>query len=303
MYEQDTLCYNTDYLLESRDETMSLQETYTLSDGVMIPKIGFGTWQMQNDDNTTKVIENAINVGYKHIDTAQMYGNEEAVGQGIKNSKVAREELFITTKLNNTNHSYELAKKSIDESLRLLQLDYIDLFIIHWPNPKQFRDHWQEANIDSWRAMEEAVQAGKIRSLGVSNFMPHHLDALVDHVSIMPTVNQILLNPSEMQSETVARNKELNILSEAYSPLGTGKIFELDEMKDLAKKYDKSIAQVAIRWSLQHGFLPLPKTSTLTRAAENMDVFDFEISEEDMKVINSLKGLAGSMGNPDEMNF
>lgn len=282
---------------------MSLQETYTLSDGVMIPKIGFGTWQMQNDEQTTKVVENAINVGYKHIDTAQMYGNEEAVGQGIKNSKIAREELFITTKLNNTNHSYELAKKSIDESLRLLQLDYIDLFIIHWPNPKQFRNHWQEANIESWRAMEEAVQAGKIRSLGVSNFMPHHLDALVDHVSIMPTVNQILLNPSEMQSETVARNKELNILSEAYSPLGTGKIFELDEMNNLAEKYDKSIAQVAIRWSLQHGFLPLPKTSTLTRAAENMAVFDFEISEEDMKVINNLKGLAGSMGNPDEMNF
>ena len=282
---------------------MSLQETYTLSDGVMIPKIGFGTWQMQNDDHTTKVVENAINVGYKHIDTAQMYGNEEAVGQGIKNSEIAREELFITTKLNNTNHSYELAKKSIDESLRLLQLDYIDLFIIHWPNPKQFRNHWQEANIESWRAMEEAVQAGKIRSLGVSNFMPHHLDALVDHVSIMPTVNQILLNPSEMQSETVARNKELNILSEAYSPLGTGKIFELDEMNNLAEKYDKSIAQVAIRWSLQHGFLPLPKTSTLTRAAENMAVFDFEISEEDMKVINNLKGLAGSMGNPDEKNF
>ena len=282
---------------------MSLQETYTLSDGVMIPKIGFGTWQMQNDDHTTKVVENAINVGYKHIDTAQMYGNEEAVGQGIKNSEIAREELFITTKLNNTNHSYELAKKSIDESLRLLQLDYIDLFIIHWPNPKQFRNHWQEANIESWRAMEEAVQAGKIRSLGVSNFMPHHLDALVDHVSIMPTVNQILLNPSEMQSETVARNKELNILSEAYSPLGTGKIFELDEMNNLAEKYDKSIAQVAIKWSLQHGFLPLPKTSTLTRAAENMAVFDFEISEEDMKVINNLKGLAGSMGNPDEKNF
>lgn len=282
---------------------MTLQETYTLRDGVMIPKIGFGTWQMPNDDHTIKVVENAINVGYKHIDTAQMYGNEEAVGQGIKNSNIAREELFVTTKLNNTNHSYELAKKSIDESLRLLQLDYIDLFIIHWPNPKPFRDHWQESNIESWRAMEEALEAGKIRSLGVSNFMPHHLDALVDNINIMPTVNQILLNPSEMQPETVARNKELNILSEAYSPLGTGKIFELDQMKELAKKYNKSIAQVAIRWSLQHGFLPLPKTSTLSRAAENIAVFDFVISEEDMKVIDGLKGLAGSMSSPDEKNF
>lgn len=279
---------------------MSLQDTYTLSDGVEIPKIGFGTWQMPNDDHTTKVVENAINVGYKHIDTAQMYGNEEAVGRGIKNSGVDRNELFVTTKLNNMNHSYELAKESIDESLRLLQLDYIDLFIIHWPNPKQFRENWKESNIESWRAMEEAQKAGKIRTLGVSNFMPRHLDALVDHVNVMPTVNQILLNPSEMQPDTVARNKELNILSEAYSPLGTGKIFELDEMKNLAEKYNKSIAQVAIRWSLQHGFLPLPKSSTLSRAAENADVFDFEISEEDMKVMDGLKGLAGSMGNPDE---
>ena len=282
---------------------MSLQDTYTLSDGVKIPRIGFGTWQMPNDEHTTKVVENAINVGYRHIDTAQMYGNEEAVGQGIKNSGMTREELFVTTKLNNPNHTYELAKNSIDESLKLLQLDYIDLFIIHWPNPKAFRENWAESNIESWRAMEEAHKAGKIRSLGVSNFMPHHLDALVDHVDVMPTVNQILLNPSEMQPETVARNKELNILSEAYSPLGTGKIFDLDEMKILSEKYNKSIAQVAIRWSLQHGFLPLPKTSTLSRAAENVDVFDFEISEGDMKLIDGLKGLAGSMSSPDEKPF
>lgn len=282
---------------------MGLNETYTLSDGVQVPKIGFGTWQMPNDEHTTKVVENAINVGYRHIDTAQMYGNEEAVGNGIKNSGIAREELFITTKLNNQNHTYELAKKSIDESLGLLGLDYIDLFLIHWPNPKQYRENWQESNIESWRAMEEAQQQGKIRSLGVSNFMPHHLDALIDSVQVMPTVNQILLNPSEMQPDTVARNKELNILSEAYSPLGTGKIFDVPAMKDLAEKYNKSIAQVAIRWSLQHGFLPLPKSSTPSRAEENANVFDFEISEEDMKIMDGLKGLAGSMISPDERPF
>lgn len=282
---------------------MGLNETYTLSDGVQVPKIGFGTWQMPNDEHTTKVVENAINVGYRHIDTAQMYGNEEAVGNGIKNSGIAREELFVTTKLNNQNHTYELAKKSIDESLGLLGLDYIDLFLIHWPNPKQYRENWQESNIESWRAMEEAQQQGKIRSLGVSNFMPHHLDALIDSVQVMPTVNQILLNPSEMQPDTVARNKELNILSEAYSPLGTGKIFDVPAMKELAEKYNKSIAQVAIRWSLQHGFLPLPKSSTPSRAEENANVFDFEISEEDMKIMDGLKGLAGSMISPDERPF
>lgn len=282
---------------------MGLNETYTLSDGVQVPKIGFGTWQMPNDEHTTKVVENAINVGYRHIDTAQMYGNEEAVGNGIKNSGIAREELFVTTKLNNQNHTYELAKKSIDESLGLLGLEYIDLFLIHWPNPKQYRENWQESNIESWRAMEEAQQQGKIRSLGVSNFMPHHLDALIDSVQVMPTVNQILLNPSEMQPDTVARNKELNILSEAYSPLGTGKIFDVPAMKELAEKYNKSIAQVAIRWSLQHGFLPLPKSSTPSRAEENANVFDFEISEEDMKKMDGLKGLAGSMISPDERPF
>ena len=303
MFDKNGIWYNKLILFEGRENIMSLQDTYTLSDGVKIPRIGFGTWQMPNDEHTTKVVENAINVGYRHIDTAQMYGNEEAVGQGIKNSGMTREELFVTTKLNNPNHTYELAKNSIDESLKLLQLDYIDLFIIHWPNPKAFRENWAESNIESWRAMEEAHKAGKIRSLGVSNFMPHHLDALVDHVDVMPTVNQILLNPSEMQPETVARNKELNILSEAYSPLGTGKIFDLDEMKILSEKYNKSIAQVAIRWSLQHGFLPLPKTSTLSRAAENVDVFDFEISEGDMKLIDGLKGLAGSMSSPDEKPF
>lgn len=303
MFDKNAIWYNKLILFEGRENIMSLQDTYTLSDGVKIPRIGFGTWQMPNDEHTTKVVENAINVGYRHIDTAQMYGNEEAVGQGIKNSGMTREELFVTTKLNNLNHTYELAKNSIDESLKLLQLDYIDLFIIHWPNPKAFRENWAESNIESWRAMEEAHKAGKIRSLGVSNFMPHHLDALVDHVDVMPTVNQILLNPSEMQPETVARNKELNILSEAYSPLGTGKIFDLDEMKILSEKYNKSIAQVAIRWSLQHGFLPLPKTSTLSRAAENVDVFDFEISEGDMKLIDGLKGLAGSMSSPDEKPF
>lgn len=303
MFDKNAIWYNKLILFEGRENIMSLQDTYTLSDGVKIPRIGFGTWQMPNDEHTTKVVENAINVGYRHIDTAQMYGNEEAVGQGIMNSGMTREELFVTTKLNNSNHTYELAKNSIDESLKLLQLDYIDLFIIHWPNPKAFRENWAGSNIESWRAMEEAHKAGKIRSLGVSNFMPHHLDALVDHVDVMPTVNQILLNPSEMQPETVARNKELNILSEAYSPLGTGKIFDLDEMKILSEKYNKSIAQVAIRWSLQHGFLPLPKTSTLSRAAENVDVFDFEISEGDMKLIDGLKGLAGSMSSPDEKPF
>lgn len=282
---------------------MRLETTYTLSDGIEIPVLGFGTWQMPNDEGTASIVKHAIDIGYRHIDTAAQYGNEESVGQGIKASGIAREDLFVTTKLYNGHHTYELAKQAIDDSLELLGLDYLDLYLIHWPNPLMYRDNWKEANAESWRAMEEALEAGKIRTLGISNFMPHHLEALLETAKIKPTVNQILLNPSEMQPETVAANNQHNILSEAYSPLGTGKIFEVEELDALAKKYDKTVAQVVLRWSLQHNFLPLPKTSTFDRVAENADIFDFEISKEDMELIDSLKGRAGRMESPDEKSF
>lgn len=282
---------------------MSLEDTYTLNDGIKIPVVGFGTWQMANDEHTIKVIENAINVGYRHIDTATDYANEESVGRGIKNSGIPREELFVTTKLHNRDHTYELAKQAIDESLKLLDLNYIDLYLIHWPNPLKYRDHWQEANAESWRAMEEAQQEGKIRTLGISNFMPHHLEALLETAEVKPTVNQLLLNPSDMQPEAVAANNKYDILSEAYSPLGTGKIFEIEELNELAEKYNKTVAQIILRWSLQHGFLPLPKTATLSRAAENADIFDFELEAEDLKVIDSFEGRAGKMSSPDEKPY
>lgn len=282
---------------------MNLETTYTLSDGIEIPVLGFGTWQMPNDEHTAEIVKQAIDIGYRHIDTAAQYGNEESVGQGIKASGIPRDELFVTTKLYNGHHTYELAKKAIADSLVKLGLDYLDLYLIHWPNPLMYRDNWKKANTESWRAMEEALEAGKIRTLGISNFMPHHLEALLETAKIKPTVNQILLNPSEMQPETVAANNQHNILSEAYSPLGTGKIFEVEELYELAKKYNKTVAQVVLRWSLQHDFLPLPKTSTFERVAENADIFDFEITEEDMTMIDSLKGRAGHMESPDEKNF
>lgn len=282
---------------------MSLKDTYTLNDGVEIPVVGFGTWQMPNDEHTAEMVKHAIDSGYRHIDTAADYGNEESVGQGIKMSGIAREELFVTTKLHNHDHTYELTKKAIDQSLELLGIDYIDLYLIHWPNPIKYRDQWQQANADSWRAMEEAKKEGKIRSIGVSNFLRHHLDALLETATVKPTVNQILLNPSEMQPDVVAANKESDILSAAYSPLGSGKIFEIEELKELAKKHNKSVAQVVLRWSLQHGFLPLPKTSTKTRVPENADIFDFELNEEDMKLIDSFEGQAGRMRNADETQF
>lgn len=285
---------------------MSLKDTYTLSDGVEIPIVGFGTWQMANDDNTADIIEHAINVGYRHIDTAAVYGNEESVGLGIQRAidkgVVTREELFITTKLWNDDQTYDLAKKALDDSLERLNLDYVDLYLIHWPNPVKYRENWQEANAESWRAMEEEQAAGKIRTLGVSNFMPRHLKPLLESANVMPTVNQIYLNPSDMQPEAVSENKKHNILTEAYSPLGTGDIFDIEELSDLAKKYNKTKAQIVLRWSLQHGFLPLPKTKTMSRVEENADLFDFEISEEDMKIIDGFKGRAGEGQDPDTIS-
>lgn len=278
---------------------MSLTDTYTLSNGVKIPVVGFGTWQTPDGEVAESSVLAALKAGYRHIDTAAIYGNEESVGRGIAKSGVPREELFVTTKLWNANHSYELAQKAINASLERLGLDYIDLYLIHWPNPSEFRDHWQQANADTWRAMEEAVDAGKIRSLGVSNFLSHHIDALLETARIKPVANQIFLNPSDQQEDLVAYNKTHDILSEAYSPLGTGKIFDVPELNVLARVYHKTIAQVVLRWSLQKGFLPLPKSVHEKRIIENTQIFDFELSGKDMQAIDGLKGTAGVGPDPD----
>ncbi|WP_423188882.1 aldo/keto reductase [Alkalibacterium sp. f15] len=281
---------------------MALTEGYQMNNGLTIPKLGFGTFQAQ-DQECKQAILWALEAGYRHIDTAQGYKNEEDVGEAVKESAVPREEIFITTKLDNKEHGYDKTKKAIEESLRKLDTPYIDLMLIHWPNPIHFRDNWKQANAESWKAMEEAVAIGKIKTLGVSNFLPHHLDALLETANIKPAVNQILLNPSEMQPETVKYNNEHNIINAAYSPLGTGKIFEIDELSDLAEKYDRSIAQLVLRWSLQHAFLPLPKTVTKERVWENAAIFDFDIEEVDMQRIDGLAGRAGSAKDPDTVPF
>lgn len=268
-----------------------------------IPKVGFGTWQTPDGDVAETSVLQALEAGYRHIDTAAAYGNEESVGRAIKKSGINREELFITTKLWNNNHSYEKAKAAIDESLTKLGLDYLDLYLIHWPNPVDIRENHIEANAESWRAMEEAVEAGKIKAIGVSNFRPHHLDALLETAKIKPVVNQIFLNPSDMQPEVVEYCRNKDILLEGYSPLGTGKIFEVPELQEIAKNYNKTVAQVVLRWSLQHGFLPLPKSVTESRIKENIALFDFEITDADMAKIDGLRGTAGYSLNPDETTF
>ncbi|NLL75315.1 MAG: aldo/keto reductase [Erysipelothrix sp.] len=280
-----------------------MNKNYTLNNDLEIPVVGFGTWQTPDGEVAELSVLTALKAGYTHIDTAAAYKNEESVGRAIKKSGLNREDLYITTKLTNPSHTYEDAQQSIKDSLEKLDLDYIDLYLIHWPNPVTSRHEWKKRNADSWRAMEEAVDAGLIKSIGVSNFHPHHIDALLETARIKPAVNQILLNPSDMQEELVRYNKKHDILSEAYSPLGTGKIFEVESLKDLASKYNKTVAQVVIRWSLHHGFLPLPKSVTPERIVSNFDVYDFELSPEDIALIDGLKGTAGSAIDPDTTNF
>ncbi len=282
---------------------MKVNDVFTLSNGVEIPIIGFGTWQTPDGEVAVSSVLTALEAGYRHIDTAQIYGNEESVGKAIKESGIPRNELFITTKLWNDKHTYDLTKSSFKESLEKLGLDYLDLFLIHWPNPKMFRDSWQEANAESWRAMEDLYAEGLIRAIGISNFKEHHIEELLKSANIQPMVNQIRLCPGNTQDSLVEYCREKGMLLEAYSPLGVGQVFEVEEMKELAKKYNRSIAQICIRWSLERGYLPLPKSVTPSRIKENLEVFDFELEKDDIEMMANLVGCAGLETDPDTTNW
>ncbi len=281
----------------------SLTDTYTLSNGVEIPCIGFGTWQTPDGEVAVSSVLSALEAGYRHIDTAQGYGNEESVGIAVKKSGIKREEIFITSKLANNDHGYERTMAAFEGTMKRLDMDYLDLYLIHWPNPIAFRDNWQEANAGTWKAFEELYKAKRIRAIGISNFHPHHIEELMKTATIAPRVNQIRLCPGDTQDEVVDYCRAHNILLEAYSPFGVGKLFEVPEMKALAEKYGKTIAQIAIRWSLQRGYLPLPKSVTPSRIRENVDVFDFELEESDVELIANLKGCVGYSADPDTITW
>ena len=281
----------------------SLTDTFQLLNGVKIPCIGFGTWQVEDGKEAVNSVKSALEIGYRHIDTAQMYENEESVGSGVKQSGIDRKEIFITSKLNNTVRGYQQTLDAFETSLKKLQTDYMDLFLIHWPSPVGFRDNWEEMNAETWRAFEELYRSQRLRAVGISNFHPHHIAALTKTATVVPMVNQIRLCPGETQDEVVNYSKAQGMLLEAYSPLGSGKIFEVPEMKELAQKYDKTIAQIAIRWSLQRGYLPLPKSVNPERIKENADVFGFELDEEDVLKIANLKGCVGYAADPDQITW
>ena len=268
-----------------------MMKNYVLSNGVSIPVVGFGTWQIPNGDLAYNAVLTSLQAGYRHLDTAMAYQNEESVGQAIRDSNLNRADLFITTKLPAETKGYLETIEAFNESLRKLDLDYIDLYLIHAPKPWGVNTdgmEYMEKNIESWKAMEQLYLSGKIKAIGVSNFKVQHLESLLNHCEIIPMVNQILVNPNYIPEEDIAYCKKNNILVEAYSPLATGKILNNHDLEVIASKYSKTVAQLCVRWSLQNGLLPLPKSVTNKRIIENIDVFDFEITDDDMEKISKL---------------
>ena len=279
-------------------------KTYTLNNGVSIPVLGFGTWKAENGEVAYQAVLEALKAGYRHIDTAAIYKNEESVGRAIRDSGIPRQEIFVTTKLWNTNHSYEEARQAFEQSMEKLTLDYLDLYLIHWPNPKPLRenDEWKTRNAEVWRAMEDLYQEGKIRAIGVSNFLPHHLDALLETARVIPAVNQVRLAPGVYQEEVVAYCKEKGILLEAWGPFGQGELFDKKGVQEIAAKHGKSVAQIALAWSLAEEFLPLPKSVTASRIQSNLDCFGIELSKEEREVLKTISVISGAP-RVDEMDF
>lgn len=271
---------------------MILEEKYTLSNGIKIPKIGLGTWFI-SDKNAAQAVKNAVKIGYRHIDTAQAYFNEKGVGEGIRTCGVSREELFVTTKVDAGVKSYKKAVASINKSLEAMKLDYIDMMIIHSPKPwAKFHgnDPYFEGNREVWKALEEAYNAGKLHAIGLSNFEKADIDNILESCTVKPMVNQILVHISNTPKELIQYSQGKGILVEAYSPIAHGELMKNNEVKKIAEKYGVSIPQLSIRYDLQLGLLPLPKTENPEHMKNDADV-DFVISEEDMEFLKNVEKI------------
>lgn len=273
--------------------TSNLSPTVTLNNGQQIPQLGLGVYKLETDI-AEGLIHQAIEAGYRRIDTASFYGNEAEVGAGVRTSGLAREELFVTTKIWNEDQGYDRTLAAIDESLSRLDIDYIDMLLIHWPKPEQ------DLYLETWLAFEKALAAGKLRGIGVSNFQPHHLERLLAAGGTVPALNQVELHPGLQQVQVRAFNAKHGIATEAWSPLARGRFDENEQVLSIAQKHGKSPAQVIIRWHIELGNLVIPKTATASRLTENISVFDFKLDSEDLNKIASLDSGLRTGPNPDE---
>lgn len=270
-----------------------IQGTFTLNNGVEMPYFGLGTYQADNDQEVVDAVKFALDHGYRHIDTAAVYKNEEGVGKAIKESAVAREEIFLTTKVWNSDQGYESTMKAFEASLERLATDYVDLYLVHWPVKQKYKD--------TWRALEELYKQNRIRAIGVSNFLQHHLEDLLQSAEIVPMVNQMEFHPYLVQQDLLNFCTDKGIQYEAWSPFLQGKLFELDITKDLEEKYSKSAAQIVLRWNLQKGVVTIPKSVHKNRITSNSEIFDFELNDDEVAYLDSLH--KGERTGPDPDNF
>lgn len=271
-----------------------LNKFVKLINNIEIPTIGFGSYKLGNEEEVIDSIQTALELGYRHIDTASFYGNEEFIGKAIKNSNIKREEIFLVTKLWQDSHGYDNTIKAFYKSIENLGVDYLDLYLIHWPT---------KHNSETWRALEDLYNQGKIKAIGVCNFKIGHLEELKKTARIMPMVNQIEIHPGYTRKDIIEYCMKNNIQVVAWSPIMRGKLSDNDKMLYLSKKYNKSITQIILRWHIQNNIIPIPKSSNKSRMKENIDIFDFSIDIEDLKIIDSLNINESVSGVPGDSTY
>ena len=275
---------------------MAAVPTITLNNGITIPQLGFGVYQIDPAETRQATLD-ALEVGYRHIDTAEMYGNEKGVGEAVRDSGLDRSEVFVTSKLNNGFHQRDAALSAFDSTLSALNTDYVDLFLIHWPLPT-IGDY-----VETWKAMGEMYESGRVKAIGVSNFQAAHLQRLFDETGVVPAVNQIEVHPYLTQDALRAFGADHNIATEAWSPIAQGKVLSNDVIVSIAEKVQKSPAQVTLRWHIQRGDIVFPKSVTRTRVEENFNIFDFELADDDIQSISELNKNERTGPDPDTFDY